>query len=34
MVPRGTALTLTRRGRNPAIILSTVGGQPCPADTK
>jgi len=34
MVPRGTAHTLTRRGRNPAIILMTVGGQPCPADTK
>lgn len=34
MVPRGTAHTLTRRGRNPAIILSTVGGQPCSADTK
>jgi mannose-6-phosphate isomerase-like protein (cupin superfamily) len=31
LVPRGTAHTLTRRGRNPAIILSTAGGQPCGA---
>lgn len=29
MVPRGTAHTLTRRGRNPAVILSTRGGTPC-----
>jgi mannose-6-phosphate isomerase-like protein (cupin superfamily) len=29
MVPRGIAHTITRRGRNPAIILATVGGQPC-----
>jgi mannose-6-phosphate isomerase-like protein (cupin superfamily) len=31
MVPRGAAHVLTKRGRNPAIILSTVGGQPCSA---
>jgi mannose-6-phosphate isomerase-like protein (cupin superfamily) len=31
MVPRGTALTLTKRGRNPAIVLVTTGGQPCDA---
>ncbi|HUR33142.1 MAG TPA: carboxypeptidase regulatory-like domain-containing protein [Vicinamibacterales bacterium] len=31
MVPRGTPSTITRKGRNPAIILSTVGGQPCQA---
>jgi mannose-6-phosphate isomerase-like protein (cupin superfamily) len=29
LVPRGMAHTLTRRGRNPAIILETAGGQPC-----
>lgn len=29
LVPRGTAHTLTRRGRNPAIILSTSGGLEC-----
>jgi mannose-6-phosphate isomerase-like protein (cupin superfamily) len=29
MVPRGTAHTLTRRGRNPAIVLMTAGGEPC-----
>jgi mannose-6-phosphate isomerase-like protein (cupin superfamily) len=31
LVPRGTAHTLTRRGRNPAIILATSGGQACGA---
>ena len=31
MVPRGAAHVLTRRGRNPAILLSTIGGQPCTA---
>jgi mannose-6-phosphate isomerase-like protein (cupin superfamily) len=31
MVPRGTTHSITRRGRNPVIILSTVGGQPCPS---
>ncbi|MFN7916857.1 MAG: carboxypeptidase regulatory-like domain-containing protein [Vicinamibacterales bacterium] len=29
MVPRGTAHALTRKGRNPAVLLLTVGGQPC-----
>jgi len=31
MIPRGTAHVLTKRGRNPVIVLSTVGGQPCSA---
>ena len=31
LVPRGTALTLTRRGKNPAVVLSVAGGQPCSA---
>ena len=31
LVPRGTALTLTRRGKNPAVVLSVSGGQPCAA---
>jgi mannose-6-phosphate isomerase-like protein (cupin superfamily) len=30
IVPRGIERVVTRRGRNPAIFLSTVGGQPCP----
>ncbi len=30
IVPRGVERVVTRRGRNPAIFLSTVGGQPCP----
>jgi mannose-6-phosphate isomerase-like protein (cupin superfamily) len=29
LVPRGMAHTIVRRGRNPAILLSTIGGQPC-----
>ena len=29
MVPRGTAHGLTRRGRNPAVLLVTTGGLPC-----
>ena len=29
LVPRGTSFTLTRKGRNPAIVLQTTGGQPC-----
>ena len=28
-VPRGTSYTLTRRGRNPLIILATLAGEPC-----
>ena len=30
MVPRGTAHALSRRGRNPVIILSMLSGEPCP----
>jgi mannose-6-phosphate isomerase-like protein (cupin superfamily) len=29
IIPRGTPYTLERKGR-PAILLSVVGGQPCP----
>jgi mannose-6-phosphate isomerase-like protein (cupin superfamily) len=29
LVPRGTTFTLTRKGRNPVILLQTTGGQPC-----
>jgi mannose-6-phosphate isomerase-like protein (cupin superfamily) len=29
IVPRGTEYLLTRRGRNPVILLSVVAGQPC-----
>jgi mannose-6-phosphate isomerase-like protein (cupin superfamily) len=29
LVPRGMAHSLTRRGRNPVLILSTVSGPPC-----
>jgi hypothetical protein len=32
VVPRGTTYTLSRRGRNPLIILSFLGGAPCAAD--
>jgi mannose-6-phosphate isomerase-like protein (cupin superfamily) len=28
-VPRGTAYGLTRRGRNPLIVLASFGGEPC-----
>lgn len=31
LVPRGMSHTLTRRGRNPAILLVVSGGQPCSA---
>lgn len=31
LVPRGTPHTLAKRGRNPAILLTTMGGQPCAA---
>ena len=31
LVPRGMPHTLTRRGRNPAIVLAIAGGQPCAA---
>ena len=29
-VPRGTTYSVTRRGRNPLILLATLVGQPCP----
>ena len=29
MIPRGTAHSLRRHGRNPVILLSLLGGQPC-----
>jgi len=29
LVPRGTPYTVTRKGRNPAILLSVVSGVPC-----
>jgi quercetin dioxygenase-like cupin family protein len=29
IVPRGTAHALKRRGRNPAILLSVLGGEAC-----
>lgn len=32
VVPRGTTYTLSRRGRNPLIILSFLGGAPCAAN--
>jgi mannose-6-phosphate isomerase-like protein (cupin superfamily) len=28
-VPRGTTYSITRRGRNPLIILATLVGEPC-----
>jgi mannose-6-phosphate isomerase-like protein (cupin superfamily) len=28
-VPRGTAYGFTRRGRNPLIVLATLGGEAC-----
>jgi hypothetical protein len=32
VVPRGTTYTLSRRGRNPLIILALLAGAPCAAD--
>jgi mannose-6-phosphate isomerase-like protein (cupin superfamily) len=29
VAPRGTAHGITKRGRNPAILLSITSGQPC-----
>jgi uncharacterized cupin superfamily protein len=29
LIPRGMAHTVTRRGRNPILILSSVSGPPC-----
>jgi mannose-6-phosphate isomerase-like protein (cupin superfamily) len=34
LVPRGTPHSLTRRGRNPAILLSITSGQPCGDTTR
>jgi hypothetical protein len=34
VVPRGTVHTITRRGRNPAILLSVVSGPPCTESAK
>jgi mannose-6-phosphate isomerase-like protein (cupin superfamily) len=31
LVPRGTAYTIAKKGRNPAILLSVVAGVPCAA---
>jgi mannose-6-phosphate isomerase-like protein (cupin superfamily) len=33
VVPRGTPHVLTRRGRNPAVLLSITGGPPCKPST-
>jgi mannose-6-phosphate isomerase-like protein (cupin superfamily) len=30
LVPRGSSYSLTRRGRNPLIVLATMAGEPCP----
>lgn len=32
VVPRGTTYSISRRGRNPVIILATLAGAPCAAD--
>jgi hypothetical protein len=32
VVPRGTSYTLSRRGRNPLIVLAVLSGAPCAAD--
>jgi mannose-6-phosphate isomerase-like protein (cupin superfamily) len=32
VIPRGTTHTLTRRGRNPAILVSVLSGPPCTPD--
>lgn len=34
LVPRGTSHTLTRRGKNPAIVLAISGGEACAAGTR
>lgn len=31
MIPRGTAFAITRRGRNPIVLLSILSGEPCDA---
>jgi mannose-6-phosphate isomerase-like protein (cupin superfamily) len=33
MIPRGTAFAISRRGRNPIVLLSILTGEPCPAQT-
>jgi mannose-6-phosphate isomerase-like protein (cupin superfamily) len=33
IVPRGTPRAVIRKGKNPAIFLSTVSGQPCAASS-
>jgi mannose-6-phosphate isomerase-like protein (cupin superfamily) len=33
IVPRGTSYAIGRKGRNPAILLSTVSGRPCESPT-
>jgi mannose-6-phosphate isomerase-like protein (cupin superfamily) len=33
IVPRGTSYAIGRKGRNPAILLSTVSGRPCDASS-
>jgi len=33
IVPRGTKYTVTRKGRNPAILLSVISGPPCRSAT-
>jgi mannose-6-phosphate isomerase-like protein (cupin superfamily) len=30
IVPHGTSYAFTKKGRNPAVFLSVVAGQPCP----
>jgi len=33
IIPRGVAHSVERRGKNPLILLSTLAGSPCAADT-
>jgi mannose-6-phosphate isomerase-like protein (cupin superfamily) len=33
VIPRGTSFGISRKGRNPALLLSVLNGRPCPADT-
>ena len=33
LVPRGTPYTVTRKGRNPAVVLSMVSGEPCEGES-
>lgn len=34
LVPRGSTHTIAKRGRNPAIVLTITGGQPCSSGSK